>query len=1038
MYRRASLLLALALLSTYASRAQSHGWQQRVAYSIDVDVDTDLHTMDGKARVSYSNNSPDTLHHVFFHLYFNAFQPNSMMAERNRHLPDPDRRVVPRIWNLKPNEIGYHRISLVEQDGQSVPFSINDTVMRVELRRPVPPNTTTLLTLDFDSQIPLTTRRSGRDNRDGIDYSMAQWYPKIAAYDHRGWHADPYVGREFYGPFGSFDVRITLPENYVVGATGLLANANEIGHGYQEQADSLGIRFYSPKRKHTWKFSADNVHDFAWVADPDFIHEKIRAGDTDTELAETSPDLEFHFLYLPQVRDVWSNLRTWVPDIIALFSDLIGPYAWPQFTVAQAGDGGMEYPMINFIAGSNRSPASLFGTTAHEAAHEWFYGMIGSNESDYSWMDEGFTSYFSTVARARILNGRQESHRRALQNIVTSQLLGYADRLSTPADWFQTNAGFGTASYSGGQALLDMLGYVVSDSLRDNFLKQYYREFLFGSPQPTDVERIAEATSGLVLDWFFEQNTNSTRQFDVKVGKIRSDKVAGLYQTSVEIRNVGEAVMPVDVEIVMADGSSQFATIPLSIMMGSKPVPPDWKIAEPWPWTSKEYTLSLALPAKPTRVILDPHIRTLDVNRLNNTSGIPVNLALLKPAAPTWQNYGLSLRPLVTYAHDFGVGAGVALYGSAFLGGRPVNAKVKAWPQVLSSSGESPETSFSYRDVSWFDGLDFQLSTRLGRPGAPTSYHLSTRKHLGIWESSAGISHDLFRSSVLASPTVKLTGSANYLYVDSDRFFKLGRPSLLQKENLVSFHGLVEVRTADFNATVGASMGSSLKEFFACSDPLCAFDQSEAVGFAKMEYSTSVSGFTLAGRSHLRIGVDDLVAHSTGRLGAPTMLESWRSEAASNLLSVLDNPVEQIHLTAVTGFGPVAYHLREESEPRLWAGSTPRGTKLVEASLSVESPSLSSSPYAEPLRVGVYAAAGSVFGMADGQRSSLTDRILTETGPYVTYSVAQLRPIRKWVLQSPMLRNLTLQAIFPLWVNEPGELNESKNADFRWLIGIKL
>ncbi|MDX1532284.1 MAG: M1 family peptidase, partial [Rhodothermales bacterium] len=232
------LLLAAALPTPMAQQAAP--WQQEVRYEIDVVLLADRHRLRGTERVAYTNNSPDTLRHVFFHLYFNAFQPTSLMAERNRHLPDPDPRVVPRIFELEEDEQGWHEILALTQDGEAVDWRVYDTVLEVTPVRPIHPGETTTFELAFRSQVPLQTRRSGRDSREGIAFSMTQWYPKVAAYDAIGWHADPYVGREFYGPFATFDVRITAPADHVLGATGVLQNPAAVGHGYDATADSGG------------------------------------------------------------------------------------------------------------------------------------------------------------------------------------------------------------------------------------------------------------------------------------------------------------------------------------------------------------------------------------------------------------------------------------------------------------------------------------------------------------------------------------------------------------------------------------------------------------------------------------------------------------------------------------------------------------------------------------------------------------------------------------------------------------------------------
>jgi len=222
----------LTLLCSHQAFGQVNAeYQPRVRYEMDVTLHPDRHHLLGTQHLVYYNNTPDTLRQVFYHLFYNAFNPHSMMAERNRHLPDPDPRVVPRIFNLGPDEVGYEHIQSLAQNGRPVPFEVNDTVMRVDLLEPILPGDSASFDMTWEEQVPLITRRGGRDSDEGVDFSMSQWYPKMAMYDHLGWHADPYIGREFYAPFGSFDVRITLPSNFVLGGTGTVVNPDEVGHG---------------------------------------------------------------------------------------------------------------------------------------------------------------------------------------------------------------------------------------------------------------------------------------------------------------------------------------------------------------------------------------------------------------------------------------------------------------------------------------------------------------------------------------------------------------------------------------------------------------------------------------------------------------------------------------------------------------------------------------------------------------------------------------------------------------------------------------
>ncbi len=223
MIHRLPALLLLSVSSHFAL-AQDYRWQQRVEYAMDVRLDVTSHHIAGTQKLVYYNNSPDTLTKVYYHLYFNAFQPGSMMDVRSRTISDPDRRVTDRISKLKEDEIGYQHILTLKQDGKEVVYTVDQTILEVILAKPILPKTKTVFDLKFEAQVPLQIRRSGRDNREGIAYSMAQWFPKMAEYDFQGWHADQYVAREFHGVWGDFDVKITIDPKFVIGGTGKLQN----------------------------------------------------------------------------------------------------------------------------------------------------------------------------------------------------------------------------------------------------------------------------------------------------------------------------------------------------------------------------------------------------------------------------------------------------------------------------------------------------------------------------------------------------------------------------------------------------------------------------------------------------------------------------------------------------------------------------------------------------------------------------------------------------------------------------------------------
>src|SRR5690606_17033293 len=214
-----TITVAVFLTAAVSSFAQNNTtyWQQKADYKMDIQMDVNNFQYKGKQELKYSNNSPDTLNKVYYHLYFNAFQPGSEMDVRSRTIIDPDSRVADRISKLSPSEIGYIKPTLFTQDGKAVDYKIVGTVMQVLLNKSILPGESTVFKMEWNAQVPLQIRRSGRDSSEGVALTMTQWYPKIAEYDFEGWHADPYIAREFYSVWGNYDVTITLDAAYTVG-----------------------------------------------------------------------------------------------------------------------------------------------------------------------------------------------------------------------------------------------------------------------------------------------------------------------------------------------------------------------------------------------------------------------------------------------------------------------------------------------------------------------------------------------------------------------------------------------------------------------------------------------------------------------------------------------------------------------------------------------------------------------------------------------------------------------------------------------------
>ncbi|MFY0685590.1 MAG: M1 family metallopeptidase [Cyclobacteriaceae bacterium] len=595
-------------LSALASIAQNGYWQQRVEYNMDIDFDVNNHQFTGSQSIKYYNNSPDTLTKVFYHLYFNAFQPNSMMDVRSRNLPDPDRRVKDRIFHLSENEIGYHKIDKLTQNGQVLDFLIEGTVVEVDLASPVPPNSTTMLEMDFNSQVPVQIRRSGRNNSEGISYSMAQWFPKLAEYDHQGWQAHPYIAREFYAPWGDYNVNITIDKDFVVAASGILQNPNEIGYGYEAE----GVKIKRQKGKTlTWQFKAENVHDFMWAADPDYTHT--------TAQVPNGPELHF-FYQTDTLEENWKQLPQLASKAFEYLNDNFGKYPYPVFMVIQGGDGGMEYPMSTLITG-HRSIPSLLGVTVHEALHSWYQGVLATNESYLSWMDEGYTSYATSRTMANVLGGRDglanAGNYRGYYMLAAS---GKEEPQTTHSDQFETNFAYGMSAYSKGSVSISQLGYIIGDSNRDRVLKRYFNEWKFKHPKLNDFVRIAEKESGMELDWYYDYWIKSTKQIDYAIDTVTS---VG-QQAMVSLKRIGKMPMPLDIVVTKKDGTQSSYYIPLGIMRGEKANESGMtrKTLPDWYWTHPEYEFTVDIPLDEISSIeIDSSQRMADVDRKNNKFG---------------------------------------------------------------------------------------------------------------------------------------------------------------------------------------------------------------------------------------------------------------------------------------------------------------------------------------------------------------------------------------------------------------------------------
>ena len=582
----------------------SQYWQQKADYEMEIELDVSSAQFNGKQRILYTNNSPETLNKVFYHLYFNAFRPGSEMAERQKSSLDVNRRFKVIIDSIGPKSYGKIQVKNLKQNGILLNPFFSETILEVPLANPILPGESAVLDLEFSGQVPDLIRRSGKNSSEGVAFSMAQWYPKLAEYDIDGWNASPYLGREFHGVWGNFDVKITLDKNFTVAASGYLQNPEDIGKGYKKIKRSK-----SKKGKLTWHFIAPNVHDFTWAADKDYIHD-IYPGPNNVKL---------HFFYKnnPSIIDNWKKLQPLTAELMEYFNSSIGDYPYKQYSVVQGGDGGMEYAMLTLITGE-RKFGSLVGVTAHELAHSWFQNILATNEMKHEWMDEGFTTYISTIATDKVLKENKIFPlRNAYLGYYNLALSGVEQPQQTNANRYAYNYAYESSAYNKGAVFLSQLGYIIGKENLNTSLKIYFEEFKFKHPTPRDFIRIAERVSGILLNWYLTDWTQTTNTIDYKIsGVSKLDN-----KTIIDLERVGMMPMPLEILISFKNGNKQIHYVPIGIMRGEKKpyVDIEWILHNDWTWSTPNYKLIIDSPLDSIeKITIDSSNLMADIDKSNN------------------------------------------------------------------------------------------------------------------------------------------------------------------------------------------------------------------------------------------------------------------------------------------------------------------------------------------------------------------------------------------------------------------------------------
>ncbi len=594
-------------------------WQQKVDYAIKATLDTAAKQLSGEMQIRYTNNSPDTLTKLWMQLDQNLFRPGSVGSLLNQS----ESR-----FGGAGFQGGFEIPWIVQSEGrpapagplppkpglkQSLKTRVDDTMMEVFLSKPIPPGGSTVLDLAYHFNVP--EHGADRMGHDGALYELAQWYPRLAVYDDiHGWNTLQYLGQgEFYLEYGDISYEITLPAGYIVAGTGTLQNPLEVLTSTQRtrlaaaaksdsitriiSADELAAGSARPRSSGnlTWKFKATRVRDAAWAASPEYQWD-----------ASAWKGILANAYYRPSAASVWKDAADMSRFSIFEYSTRWLQYPYPQISAIEGPVSGMEYPMVAMEAGSE-SKEDLYSVVTHEIGHMWYPMVVGSDERRYAWMDEGFNTFINSFSEEGYFK-RDDSQRRKGEAayILRNDQTATAQPIITYANRYRTEANLGALAYvKPSIGLLTLRNKILGPEVFDAAFREYTRRWAFKHPQPADFFRTIEDVSGRALDWFWRGWFLTTAALDQAVESVTqaSDNSGN---ARIVIRNLGQQVMPVELQLSMADGTSTLLKLPVEI----------------W-YKNDRYVVQFPTDKKITAATVNPDGRFPDLNPANDGWKVP-------------------------------------------------------------------------------------------------------------------------------------------------------------------------------------------------------------------------------------------------------------------------------------------------------------------------------------------------------------------------------------------------------------------------------
>lgn len=777
-------------------------WQQDVQYKINAAVDEKTDIVDGKLVLTYYNNSPDELSFVYFHLYQEAFQPNTYVESLNK------------INNVKPTYGKYEGAGLGTEVTEVKVIKRNEkpsvetteliqdiSVLRVNLAKPIQPGENITFEIPFKTYFDsgsLRRRMKTFQSGDFTHYDGVHWYPRICVYDRKfGWDTDQHLGKEFYGDFGTFEVALTFASNYIVEATGYLENESEMlpkslrdrldirnfaGKPWESEAST--IIPYNEGDKKTWKYYAINVHDFAFTADPNYRIGEAMAIVDGKPVRCIALAQEGHAAF-------WQSAAQYTAKIIETFSNDFGPYIWPKIIVADARDG-MEYPMLTLDGGYDPAYRDLF---MHEVAHQWYFGMVGNNETYRASLDEGFSQFLTGWGCTKIdgkyrinfpeTNRYVAKYRKQDEILMSEVYYTYIDdasrsrdmSLNTHSDMFNSALGHGGGYrqvYYKTAVMLYNLQYVLGDDLFLAAMRNYTDEWKLCHPYFDDFRHSIINFTNVDLNWFFDQWLETSKNIDYGIKSVKKEKTTNvdgqtLQNYSITFQRKGQMQMPIDFAVILASGDTVNYYIPNTWFNKNdkQTVLPAGRIDRTyfenvislpkwygWDKLNETYTAQITTTQQIKDVIIDPTNRLADIDMLNNSWKCPVELSFDAQIRnyKDWYNYDMKWRPeLWGNAYD-GLKIGAYVGGDYF--GYKHKLEFTAWVNSGVGQGLLYEPEFNtlvenelVDKTSDFDLINFDLnySTATDKFLPNSNYFLNTGYLDGVFTFETGFEKYLGR-----------------------------------------------------------------------------------------------------------------------------------------------------------------------------------------------------------------------------------------------------------------------------------------------------